>query len=213
MLRDEADRGVQRQVRRYGAEVLRIERQQALHALQRIQHGDTGEAEGQQPEGVGRPGLFLGRIDAGDPVEHGLQRTEQALKWRGATLDDAGYGAAQRPDRGDDQRREQGDLRPALPGHVVCRSGGCGGQVRSRQARTYSAAPAKAASDRITISRSPNLPLPRCARERSRHAAARVRVIGPARSTCYVPARSPEPSVLSHLDLSRSRGRGKRGEI
>ena len=42
--------------------------------------------------------------------------------------------------------------------------------------------------------------------ERSRRVASRVRVIGSARSTCYVPTRSPSPSVLRTFDLSRAAG-------
>ncbi len=36
--------------------------------------------------------------------------------------------------------------------------------------------------------------------------APRVRVIGSPRSTCYVPTRSPSPSVLRTIDLSREAG-------
>jgi hypothetical protein len=119
-----ADGGVEGQVGRHGVELLRVERQHILQALQCIEHHDAREVEGQQTERIARPGLLLGWIDTGNPIKSGFERAEQALHGRAAGVENACHVATKRADRGGGKRCEEGDLQPALPGHFA-RSGRC----------------------------------------------------------------------------------------
>ena len=79
-VRREADGGVERQMRRQRAEILRIERQKILQPQNRVGEQQAHEAENQHREGVLFPALFLRRIHAENPVGEFFQRAHHRVE-------------------------------------------------------------------------------------------------------------------------------------
>ena len=73
---DEADGRVEGEVRGHAVEPLRVQRQIALQALQRVKAEEAGGAEGQHGERVAAPALLALRIDAGQGVKAALHGRE-----------------------------------------------------------------------------------------------------------------------------------------
>ena len=114
---NEADRGIEREVGRHCIEVLRVQRQERLQSLQRIQDQETGEAERQHGDGVGYPVLLLGFTDTGEPVKAAFQRPQH--KGQGGSLagEDARHVAPQRLGEEQEQNAIDCDLQPAVQCH------------------------------------------------------------------------------------------------
>jgi hypothetical protein len=83
-VRDEADRGVERTVRRHRAQLLRIAWQHALHAQDQIQECEAEHVERERHNRVLLPAHFSGRIDTRDAIQQLFERTEPAHDTRGA---------------------------------------------------------------------------------------------------------------------------------
>ena len=92
---------------RYGAEVLRVERQRPLNPQQQIAHADEHGGEDHQRAGVALPGLLVIGSGAEQPVERALGPCHVVH----TTLEDAGHVRAEVPP-GDPQRHDQNDDGP-----------------------------------------------------------------------------------------------------
>ena len=134
-VRRKADRCVERQIRGDGIELLRVERQQVLQALQRVDHHDAEEMEPQQRHRVADPALLLGRIDTGKAVDPAFEDRKLAL-YLALSLDNVRDVPAQRLHGCGDQCREYGDLQPSLPGHGTLSEEGLRRAARRAQAST-----------------------------------------------------------------------------
>ena len=114
---DEADRRVERQIRRHRRLPGRIERQHGLEAHQRVEDQKAADMEEQHADRVGDPVLLALLVDAADPVERRLDRPQHRRQEGALAVEDARHVAAeQRRDR-DDDRAIKNDLNPADDGH------------------------------------------------------------------------------------------------
>ena len=77
--------GVEGQVGRDGAEALRVERQQLLQPLHRVEHQHRDDAEQQQRDGVLGPSHLVRLVDAGQPVDQPLDRPQHRIEPRPLT--------------------------------------------------------------------------------------------------------------------------------
>ena len=115
---DEAHRGVERQVlgdRRLSG---RIEAAStACSAHQHVENEKAADVKQQHADRVGQPILLALLVDAGDAVEHDLDRPQNRRQEGALAVEDARHVAAeQRRDRDDDRAVEQ-NLNPADDGH------------------------------------------------------------------------------------------------
>ena len=116
---DEADRGVERQVRRQPRQLQRIERQHPLQHQHRIEQDKARDVEGQQGRGVAEPGLRGRGLRPGQGQDRPLHRSQERVQGRGSALQHAGQMDAERPGDGHGEDERQGDFRPALPCHGI----------------------------------------------------------------------------------------------
>ncbi len=114
---DEADRGVERQVRRAAGEVLRVHRQQVLEPEDQVQHHEAGRAERQHGHGVGQPSLALLRLHAEGRVAQSLDRPQHRVQPGALALPDARQIDPQRPGEDDGDADGEGDFAPASRVH------------------------------------------------------------------------------------------------
>ncbi len=110
---EEADGGVERQVRREAGEPARIERQDVLQPQDGVEEQKRRSAEGHQRDGVGQPPLPRVRIDPGGAVEHALHRLQPGDASRPHPF----HVEAQRKAQGDREPKRDRDLGPTLNIH------------------------------------------------------------------------------------------------
>ena len=117
-VRDEADRRVERERRRHTVDSGRVEGEQPLEALERVQaeHGDDAERE-QRPR-VHRPRLLALRVDPRCAIQDALDRCEDAIAGSRAAPVDACQVGAEHPRAGEHERDERGDLEPGGAAHA-----------------------------------------------------------------------------------------------
>jgi hypothetical protein len=115
---DEADGGVEGQMRRQPVEALRVQRQQTLQPQHRIEQHEAGRAEGEHGAGIAEPVLALVPVDAERRVEAGLDRFQHQVERRALACPDARHVDAERPAHGYRQRDREDDLCPAPPVHA-----------------------------------------------------------------------------------------------
>ena len=114
---DEADRGVEGEIRRHAGETLRIKRQDALQPLQRIERQEADDREGDHRHRIGQPGLLARLVDAGEAIEQAFNRPHDRRKKVGLARVDLDDQAAQRNGGDQREREDDRDLRPADEGH------------------------------------------------------------------------------------------------
>ena len=114
---DEADGGVERQVRVHARETLRIERQHLLHPQDGVEQGEPGEAERQHRQRIGQPALALFGIDPGGAIEDALHRLQHRGEPGPLPLPDPRHVKAQRPAQRHRDADREDDLGPTLPVH------------------------------------------------------------------------------------------------
>ena len=119
---DEAHRGVEGEALFDPGLPCRIEREQALKPLQRVERDKSDEAEDQQRDGIGEPMLLFLFIDAAAPVDRALERAQHRMQKGALAIEDARHVAAEWPGDGDDDHAEERDLDPAVQGHGILRS-------------------------------------------------------------------------------------------
>ena len=114
---DKAGRGVEGQLRRNGGHAGRVERQNTLETLQKIEQNEAGQIEQQHRGRIGRPVLLLILAGAGDAVEATFDRAEDRRERSPLTVENAGHVAAERLYENKDEPAEKQDLDPSDKGH------------------------------------------------------------------------------------------------
>ena len=105
---DEADRRIERQIRRHRRLLGRIERQQRLEAHQRIENEKAADMKQQHADRVGQPTLFAFLVDARRAVERQLDRPQNRREKGAFAVEHARHVAAEhRRDRDDDRAIKQ----------------------------------------------------------------------------------------------------------
>ena len=98
-------------------EVLRIERQAVLEALDDVGEQQRDGAEEQHRDGVLGPAHLLVGVDAGEAIEEALAGDEDGIEQGRAALEDARHVAAHGLREEQDEREEEGNLQPAVERH------------------------------------------------------------------------------------------------
>ena len=114
---DEADRGVERQIRGDGRLLGRIERKSRLHAHQHIKNEKAANVEQQHGDRIGDRVLLIALVDAGDLVDRDLDRPQDRRQKGALAVEDPGYIGAERWHDGDEDRAIKQNLDPADDGH------------------------------------------------------------------------------------------------
>ena len=135
-VRDEADRGVERQIGGHPGRAGRVERQDALEPEQKVQDREAREVEEEQRDRVDGPRHLGVRIDAGNPVHDALHRREDRSEPRLLAREHLRHVETQGI-----ADPEQHDAVPDQPGYVESHgtvlplrtSRGTGGRSRGRQ--------------------------------------------------------------------------------
>jgi hypothetical protein len=109
---DEADGGVEREVRRHGAETARVQREKILQPLDRVEREESGDRKHDHRDRIGIPILLPLRIDPGQAVEAALDRPEHRSEKVSFAGIKAGDQSAERNGACHHQREHEGDLRP-----------------------------------------------------------------------------------------------------
>jgi hypothetical protein len=94
---------------------LRVQRQQVLQPLQRVQHQHAAQAEGQQRRGVLQPRLLALLVHAAQAADRALDRSQH--RWPATPLEHAVQVTAQRPGHGQDRKEERKILQPSVDRH------------------------------------------------------------------------------------------------
>ena len=113
----EAHGRVEGGIRAYRAEVLRIERQDALQALQQVDDDEPDQVEEQHRERIALPVGFRIRIDARHAIDHPLDRAEHRREERAAALVHRRHEGAQRLDEQHEDAEVERELQESLAGH------------------------------------------------------------------------------------------------
>jgi hypothetical protein len=113
----EADRGVEGRVGRYGPEALRVEREDALEALERVHEEDAPEVEQEHRNGVRLPALLGFGPDAREPVDSPLEPAEDRLKTRRPAVIDPGHVEPERLRQQEQDAQIEHDLEDTVRGH------------------------------------------------------------------------------------------------
>ncbi len=113
----EADRGVERDARIDGGQVVRIAGQVRLQSLERVHDEDAEHVEHHRGDRVLLPRLFLIGPDPEQLVEQPLERTEHPLRDPGLARIDPRHVRAQRDAERDEDDGVEDDLSDAGGGH------------------------------------------------------------------------------------------------
>src|SRR5208283_741764 len=100
-------------------EMLRIERQHRLQSLQGIKRQETHEAEGQHGNAITLPVLLLIFLDAAEPIESPLDRTQQRRQECTLAVEDARHIEAERLHEKCDDHAIECDLNETIGGHKM----------------------------------------------------------------------------------------------
>ncbi len=118
---DEADGGVERQVRRDRGLFRRIERQQSLKAHQHVEQQKAADVKQQHADRVSDGVLLALLVDAGNFVDRDFDRPQDRRQECALAVEDPRHVGAERRRQRDDDQAEKQDLNPADDGHG-CRS-------------------------------------------------------------------------------------------
>jgi len=114
---NEADGGVERQVRAQPREALRIEWQPVLEPEDQVEDHEAGDRESEQAKRIADPALAAIRPHAAGGVDHPLERPQHQVEEGALSLPDLGDVAAQRPRQRDSHADGDEDFDPALSVH------------------------------------------------------------------------------------------------
>ena len=114
---DEAHRRVEGEIGRDRVEMLRVERQNRLQALQGVKSEEARKAEGEHGEAIADPTLLLTLVDAAQRIEDALDRTQERRQERAFAVEDAGHIKAERLDQERDDHAIKRDLNETIGGH------------------------------------------------------------------------------------------------
>ena len=107
---DEADRNVEGQVGRHARKTLRIERQPALLAQERVEAEQASPAENDHRKRVFGPFLLGFGVDPGDAIERAFDGAEERREKGPAVFQHVSHESAGGISGGDDQREGEGDF-------------------------------------------------------------------------------------------------------
>ena len=110
--------GVEREVRRHGAEALRVPRQPLLHALHQIEHQHRDHAEEQDADGVFGPAHLARLVDAGRSIDQPLDRAKHRIEPGALAVEDPRHEAPEHGRHRENREQEEADLKPAVESHV-----------------------------------------------------------------------------------------------
>ena len=113
----EADGGVERRIGRHGTESLRVQGQDALEPLERVDDQDAHEVEQEHGDRIGLPALLGVGPDAGDPVDQSLEPSEHSVEADRLALVDAGHVGAEWLRQQEEDDDIEHELEDAVPGH------------------------------------------------------------------------------------------------
>ena len=99
-------------------QMLRIEGQHALHALEEIQKQHGNRTEQQHGGRIFRPAHFVLFIDAGESIEQAFDRPQHGIQKRALAGKDPSHKNPHRLGNGEDQRQEHEDLKPTVDRHI-----------------------------------------------------------------------------------------------
>ena len=108
---DEADGGVEGQVRRHGRHAGRIVRQRACSAQQNVEDEESADVKEQHGDRIGEPVLLALGINATQQVETGFDRHQHRAEERALAVEDPRHVAAERLHQCDDDRAVKKDLK------------------------------------------------------------------------------------------------------
>ena len=155
---DEGDRGVEGEVFSDRALPRRVEGQHGLQAHHAVDDEEAADMEQQHGDRVGQPMLLALLVDAGDPVDAGLDRTQHRREKRLLAVEHARHVPAERLCERDDDNAEKNDLEPTDHSHGINPSGSASGataagapQAGSRRAQRPPAAIRQAAARLRTV--------------------------------------------------------------
>ena len=114
---DEADRGVEGEIGRDRVEAPRVQRQDVLQPLQRVEREEAGDGENDHRDRVAEPVLLARRIDAGEAVEAAFDRPQNRGQESPFAREHPGDERAERHGARHDQGERQRDLQPAGKRH------------------------------------------------------------------------------------------------
>lgn len=150
---DEGDRRVEGQIRGDRPLPGRIERQHGLQAHHAVDDEESADMEQEYRDRVGQPMLLALLVDAGDPVDAGLDRTQHRREKRLLAVEHARHVPAQRLCKRDNDSAIKNDLEPTDHSHGINPSGLVSGataagapQAGSRRAQRPPAAIRQAAA-------------------------------------------------------------------
>ena len=102
----------------HAGKALRVERQQALEALEGVQDQHRDDAERQHRDRVLRPPHLVPLIHAGQPVDQPLERPQDRVKPGALAREHPRHERAERHGHGRDRREEEQNLNPTIERHV-----------------------------------------------------------------------------------------------
>ena len=114
---DEAHRRVEGKIGADRVEMLRVERQNCLQALQGVKRQEPHEAERQHGKAVAEPALLLMFVDAAHGIDDALDRTQERRKECAFAVEDPGHVIAERLDQERDDHAIKRDLNETIGGH------------------------------------------------------------------------------------------------
>ena len=114
---DEADRRIEGEIGGDRVEMLRVERQNRLQALQGVKRQEAHKAKGQHGKAIADPALLLTLVYAAQRIEDALDRTQQRRQECTFAVEDAGHIEAERLHEERDDHAIECDLNETIGGH------------------------------------------------------------------------------------------------
>ncbi len=110
---DEADRGVEGEIRRHRRLLGRVERQAGLETQQSVQNCKTTDVEQQHADRVGQPALFAFLIDTRRAIERQFNRPQDRREKSTLAVKNARHITAEHRRERHDDRAKKKNLNPA----------------------------------------------------------------------------------------------------
>ncbi|MGY3356551.1 hypothetical protein ACVWZK_003214 [Bradyrhizobium sp. GM0.4] len=120
---DEGDRGVEGEIRGDSALAGRIERQDGLQPHHAVDDEEAADMEQQHGDRIGQPMLLALLVDAGEPVDAGLDRTQHRRQEGPLAVEHARHVPAERFCERDGNDAKENDLEPTDHSHDINPSG------------------------------------------------------------------------------------------
>ena len=116
---DEADRGVEGEIRRHAIEAARVQRQQALEPLDPVENQKAGDGERQHRQRIDEPVLLARRVHPGQAVKAALDRSDDRTEKVSLACVNVRNEFAERYGAAQHQSEHKRDLRPTNERHRI----------------------------------------------------------------------------------------------